>query len=82
MASTAIRLERPDAVALAYVEWHKQAYRVRQVYEAWRTAERVERSCRFAAYLEQLDREQRACELYAVALSHSAASHGTPARRR
>ncbi len=56
-----------DEAVIAYVEWHKHAHCVRLAYDAWRRAERREKGRRYAAYLEELDREQRAAELYATA---------------
>jgi len=69
MANVAIRGDQLDAVLVAYVEWHRHEDAVRMAYRAWEHAARYERRRRYAAYLEELDREQRACELYAIALS-------------
>lgn len=71
MATTAITIERPDEIVVAYAEWHRHAHRVRGAYDAWRIADRTERARRYAAYLEELDREQRAAERYAVALTRT-----------
>jgi hypothetical protein len=68
MATLSITLEELDAAVIAYVEWHKHAQCVQISYDAWRQSEKSEQARRFAAYLEELDREQRACELYEAAL--------------
>ena len=62
-----------DNVVTAYVEWHKHSKFVRLAYDAWSGAGPDEEARRYAAYLEELDREQRACELYATAISRAAA---------
>jgi hypothetical protein len=67
MATIAIQFDRLDEPVIAYVEWHKHAQCVRLAYDAWAAAEPAEQARRYAAYLEELDREQRAAELYAVA---------------
>jgi hypothetical protein len=66
MATIAINVEELDPVLIAHAEWHAHAAHVRLAYAAWLTAETGDRACRFAAYLEELDREQRAAELYAM----------------
>ena len=67
MATIAIQFDQLDEAVIAYVEWHKHAQCVRLAYEAWRASEPPEEGRRYAAYLEELDREQRAAELYAAA---------------
>ncbi len=65
MAATAIKFDHLDEPVIAYVEWHKHAQCVRLAYDAWAAATPAEKGRRYAAYLEELDREQRAAELYA-----------------
>lgn len=78
MATIATNHEQLDESLTAYAEWHRHEQSVRHAYEAWTSAARPERACRYAAYLEQLDREQRACELYAAVIERRAA-HQTAA---
>ena len=73
MATKAINAEHLDEVVTAYVEWHKHSKSVRLAYDAWAEADAAEEPCRYAAYLEELDREQHACELYAVQVARAAA---------
>ena len=67
MATLEMHFDQLDEAVIAYVEWHKHAQCVRLAYDAWIDADPAERSRRFAAYLEELDREQRAADLYATA---------------
>jgi hypothetical protein len=67
MAATTVTFDQLDDAVIAYVEWHKHALCVRLAYEAWKLAGSSEKARRYAAYLEELDREQRAAELYATA---------------
>jgi hypothetical protein len=69
MATIALHLEEIDAAVIAYVEWHKHAQCVQIAYDTWIAAEPAEQGRRYAAYLEELDREERAAELYAAALA-------------
>jgi hypothetical protein len=69
MATAALNLEEIDAAVIAYVEWHKHAQCVRSAYGAWTGAKTDEKARRYAAFLEELDREERAAELYAAALA-------------
>ena len=70
--SFTITLPRIDPTVIAYSEWRKHAELVATAYAAWDAAEPPERPRRFAAFLEELDREQRACELYASAIAAEA----------
>jgi len=67
MATVTVTFDRLDEAVVAYVEWHKHAQCVRLAYDAWSTAGDPEKDRRYGAYLEELDREQRAAELYAAA---------------
>jgi hypothetical protein len=65
MATLSIRPEHLDEVLSAYVEWRRHSQFVQIAYGSWSESAVQERALRYAAYLEELDREQRACELYA-----------------
>ena len=67
MATIDVSFDQLDEAVIAYVEWHKHAQCVRLAYDAWRQAARPEKARRYGAYLEELDREQRAADLYATA---------------
>jgi hypothetical protein len=67
MATTTVTFDQLDEAVIAYVEWHKHASCVRLAYDAWKSAHASEKARRYAAYLEELDREQRAADLYATA---------------
>jgi hypothetical protein len=54
-----------DELEEAYIDWRVQSHRVWVAYGTWSNAVATDGRLRFAAYLEELDREQRACELYA-----------------
>jgi hypothetical protein len=71
MATLSINSKNLDEVVTAYVEWHKHSQSVRLAYSAWSGSPREERPLRYAAYLEELDREQCACELYAVTVGRT-----------
>jgi hypothetical protein len=76
MASLSLNAQQLDEVAAAYVEWHKHADCVQSAYNAWSGARRTEKPRRYAAYLEELAREQCACEAYAATVDHAAAVSG------
>ena len=61
MAALSLNAQQLDEVVAAYVEWHKHAECVQSSYSIWSGAARIEKPRRYAAYLEELDREQRAC---------------------
>lgn len=73
MATAGIKADQLDAVLVAYVEWHRHAHCVQEAYEAWQGSARRERARRFAAYLEELDREEQASEVYEGTLRRGAA---------
>lgn len=73
MATTALRIEKPDEVLASHAEWQCRARAAGAAYQAWCEAERSERACRWAAYLAQLDGEQRAAEAYADTLRRATA---------
>ena len=76
MAIQGHHIDELDTAVIAYVEWVKHAQCVHIAYDAWLAAEESEAPRRYAAYLEELDREERACQLYASSLTWS-----TPRRR-
>ncbi len=76
MATLSLNAQQLDEVVAAHVEWHKRAGCVQSAYTAWSGAKRPEKSRRYAAYLEELDREQRACEAYAATVVRAAAVSG------
>jgi hypothetical protein len=55
-----------DALIDLYVDWREECSAVQLAYERWRTAPRVDHGIAFAAYNAALDREERACDLYAA----------------
>jgi hypothetical protein len=63
-----------DDVVAAYTAWRRHSQTVREAYDAWSAAPSAEKSCRYAAYLSELDREQRACELYAEQVARGVAA--------
>ena len=69
MATLSINPKHLDEVVTAYIEWHKHSQCVRIAYNAWTAAEPAEKPLRYAAYLEELDREECACELYAATVT-------------
>lgn len=72
MATATVTIDHHDEAVIAYVEWHKHASCVRLAYDAWTGADGSDKARRYAAYLEELDREQRAADLYASASLHLA----------
>lgn len=72
MAIQAHRIDELDTAVIAYVEWVKHAQCVQIAYDAWLASGESEAARRYAAYLEELDREERACQLYAASLTWSA----------
>jgi hypothetical protein len=86
MAALSLNAQQLDEVVAAYVEWHKHAECVQSSYSIWSGAARSEKPRRYAAYLEELDREQSACEAYAATVARASASSGryeyTPATLR
>lgn len=79
MATLSIDAQRLDEVVTAYVEWHRHSQCVQVAYAAWSGAEAAEKPRRYAAYLEELDREQCACELYAATVARAGTSIGATA---
>jgi hypothetical protein len=71
MATMSISPENLGDLVTAYVKWHKHSRAVRAAYSAWRRAPSCEEPLRYAAYLEELDREQRACEGYAASVARA-----------
>lgn len=72
-----------DDMVNAYVDWREQCRRVRNAYVWWTAARRPDLRLRFAAYLAELDQEDRAIEAYAAAVTRAAVGTDVaPARPR
>jgi hypothetical protein len=54
-----------DEAMDAYVEWREECIRVWDAYDHWRSAARGDTALAHPAYVAALDREERACEVYA-----------------
>ena len=63
-----------DDVVDAYVDWREQCQRVWLAYHAWSSAVPKDGRLRFAAYVEELDREHRASDVYATTIARAAGS--------
>jgi hypothetical protein len=61
-----------DDVVNTYVDWRQQSERVWRAYHDWSTTAPPDTSLRFAAYVAELDREHRASEAYADAVTRAA----------
>jgi hypothetical protein len=62
-----------DDVMDAYVEWREQSRSVWDAYQRWLCADAQDERLRFAAYLAQLDQEQRASDVYATTIDRTLA---------
>jgi hypothetical protein len=58
-----------DDVIDAYVDWREGSRSVWQAYHHWLRAPAEDASLRFAAYLAELDQEQRACDVYQATIA-------------
>jgi hypothetical protein len=67
-----------DDMINAYVDWREQCRRVERAYARWSTARRPDIRMRFAAYLAELDQEDRAGEAYAEAVTRAALGDEAP----
>jgi hypothetical protein len=84
---TELRSERPmsidahliDDVVDAYVDWREQSQRVWLAYHAWSSAVGKDGRLRFAAYVEELDREHRASDVYASTIARAAVGRSATA---
>jgi hypothetical protein len=84
---TELRSERPtwidahliDDVVDAYVDWREQCQRVWLAYHLWSSAVPKDGRLRFAAYVEELDREHRASDVYATTIARAAVSRSASA---
>jgi hypothetical protein len=61
-----------DDVVNTYVDWREQSERVWRAYRDWSTVAPPEATLRFAAYVAELDREHRASDAYADAVTRAA----------
>ena len=64
--STEIRPELVDRMIELYCDWRTACWDVRAAYDRFLGAPASDRAVAFAAYLAALDREESACEFYAV----------------
>jgi hypothetical protein len=56
-----------------YVDWREQSRGVWLAYGRWSQAPPEDATLRFAAYLAELDREHRACDVYEEAIVRTTA---------
>jgi hypothetical protein len=69
-----------DDVVNTYVDWREQSERVWRAYHRWSTtAPPPDAALRFAAYVAELDREHRASDAYADAVTRAVVCGRTPA---
>jgi hypothetical protein len=61
-----------DELMDAYVSWREACAAVAASYENWRGAERQAEELAFSAYVEALDREERAARAYQAAVAQLA----------
>ena len=54
-----------DALTDGYVDWREECFAVSAAYRRWSEADVNDRADAFAAYSAALDREERACDIYA-----------------
>jgi NAD-dependent SIR2 family protein deacetylase len=57
----------------AYVDWREQSRNVWDAYQRWVRAAPQDERLRFAAYLAELDQEQRASAVYAATIDRTLA---------
>jgi NAD-dependent SIR2 family protein deacetylase len=62
-----------DDVMDAYVDWREQSRSVWDAYQRWLYADAQDERLRFAAYLAELDQEQRASDVYAATIDRTLA---------
>lgn len=62
-----------DDVIDAYADWREQSRSVWDAYQRWLYADAHDEGLRFAAYLAQLDQEQRASDVYAATIERTLA---------
>jgi NAD-dependent SIR2 family protein deacetylase len=55
----------------AYVDWREQSQAVWLAYQRWLTASRADAPLQFAAYLAELDQEERASAVYAATIDRT-----------
>jgi hypothetical protein len=68
-----------DDVVNTYVDWREQSERVWRAYHDWSTSVSPDAALRFAAYVAELDREHRASDAYADAVTRAAGCGRTSA---
>ena len=65
-----------DEVMDAYVDWREECAGVRDAYERWARAPRIDAAGAFSAYRAALDREECASHAYADRLAGITAGNG------
>jgi hypothetical protein len=60
-----LRASMVDALTDRYVDWREECFAVIAAYQRWSEADVDDRADAFAAYSAALDREERACDIYA-----------------
>jgi hypothetical protein len=68
-----------DDVVDTYVDWREQSERVWRAYHDWSRSAPPDAVLRFAAYVAELDREHRASDAYADAVTRAAVCGRTSA---
>jgi hypothetical protein len=81
MPPNAITSLMTDEAFSAYMNWREQCKDVRAAYARWCSAGSDGSALRYAAYREELDREQRACDVYAAAVGRARMARATAAYR-
>jgi hypothetical protein len=65
-----------DEAIEAYVDWREECAEVRDAYERWADAPKIDAADRFSAYRAALDREECASHAYADLLARIAGRKG------
>jgi hypothetical protein len=65
-----------DEAMDAYVDWREECAELRNAYERWARAPRIDAAGAFSAYRAALDREECASHAYADLLARSTAGKG------
>ncbi|HEX5192027.1 MAG TPA: hypothetical protein VFW09_04430 [Solirubrobacteraceae bacterium] len=63
---------RLDVLIDSYVEWREECTTVETAYARWARAERPRRALAYAAYRAALDREEKAADVYGLAVTELA----------
>jgi hypothetical protein len=79
MRRNVIESQLIDDVVDTYVDWREQSERVWRAYHDWSNTAPPDAALRFAAYVAELDREHRASDAYADAVTRAAVCGRTSA---